>query len=113
MKANSQECSYQVFNIAQDEEDQPIGVVRTLKPITIPAWSEGFIKVKIPKSIVRNKEFLFTSAGIESYEDLQLLESASRAHETNCGVKYSWVKYRNFSTYSYEIPKGYIIGEAS
>ena len=27
VKANSQEGSYQVFNIAQDEEDQPIGVV--------------------------------------------------------------------------------------
>ena len=112
VKANTDEGSYQVFNIAQ-EDDQNFGVARTLKPVSIPAWSEGYIKVKLAKAIGQCKKILFTPTELQNYEDLQFLEGTISPHETNREIKYSWLKYRNFSTYPYEIPKGYIVGELS
>ena len=53
---------------------------------------------------------LFTSF---DFNDLCLLEGALRAHETNQGVLYGWVKYRNYSTDAYEFPKNFVLGEVS
>ena len=112
VKSNVNEGTYQVFNIVQ-EEDVILGVARAWKPVIIPAWDEGYIKVKLPKSLDKNKynKLLFEPTEFECFEDLHLLESAIRPHETNNEVKYSWVKYRNYSAYPHEIPKGYILGD--
>ena len=112
VKADEGESSYQVFNILQEEEET-LGVVRSLKPVSIPAWSKGFIKVKLSRLVGNNKKLLFTPTEIEQYEDLHLLESTIKPHETNQGVKYSWIKFKNFSTYPHELPKNYILGEVS
>ena len=112
LKADNEGCSYQVFHIAQHEE-QIIGVARTWKPIIIPAWHEGFIKVKLSKSInkCKQRKLLFNPSQLERFEDLHFLESVITPHETNEEVKYSWIKYRNYSAYSHEIPKSYILGD--
>ena len=112
VKSNANEGSYQVFNIVQ-KDDEILGVVRTWKPVIIPAWDEGYIKVKLPKSLdkIKYNKLLFEPSELECFEDLHLLESAIRPHETNNEVKYSWVKYRNYSAYPHEIPKGYILGD--
>ena len=107
-------CNYQVFNIAQ-VEDEVLGVVRTYKPIIIPAREEGFIKVKLPSSInkIQNNKLLFTPFELRFYEDLGLLEGAIRPHETNQEIKYGYVRYRNYSAQTIELPKNFELGEVS
>ena len=111
VKAEVNDSAYQVFNIVQ-EDDEILGKIRTIKPVLIPPQEEGYIKVKFPSNINKNKnkQLLFTSF---DFNDLCLLEGALRAHETNQGVLYGWVKYRNYSTDAYEFPKNFVLGEVS
>ena len=62
-------------------------------------------------SIYHYNKLLFEPSELERFADLHLLESAIRPHETKNEVKYSWVKYRNYSAYPHVIPKGYILGD--
>ena len=114
IKTETLEGELQVFNI-QKIEDEILGKARTLKSQIIPAWEEGFIKVKLPDSLNKYKDrnILFSQFELKFYEDLCLFEGAIRPHETNKGVKYGFVRYRNYSEYPYELPKNLVLGELS
>ena len=79
--------NYQVFNIVQSEEEI-LGNARIAKATTIPGREEGFLKIKLPRSInkYKNDKLLFTPRWLQYYEDLGFLEGVVRAHETNKGV---------------------------
>ena len=104
--------NYQVFNIAQIEEEV-LGLARTYKPMIIPARQDGFIRVRLPKSVDKCKNLLFTPFELQRYEDLGLMECTIRPHQTNQGSKYGFVRYRNYSAYPYELPKKFALGEIS
>ena len=103
---------YQVFNIAQ-EDDEILGVVKTIKPVFIPPREEGFIKVKLPSTInkYKNDKLLFSPIELQFCEELGMLEGVIRPHTTNKDVNYGFIRYRNYSAYPYELPKHFVLGE--
>ena len=114
IKTNTAHSDLQVYNIAQIE-DEILGAARTFHTKSIAPWQEGFLRVRLPNSINKSKDrkLLFSPLRLLSYEDLCFLEGAIRPHETNKGIIYAYIKYRNYSASSYELPKNMILGDLS
>ena len=55
IKADSSDSAFQVFHIVEGEEGV-LGPAKTIKPVHIPAWGEGYIKIRLPKCINKNKD---------------------------------------------------------
>ena len=114
IKTNTAITEFQVFNIAQIE-DEVIGKAKTFHTKLIAPWQEGFLRVKLPNNIkkLKDRKLLFSPFELKSYEDLCFLEGAIRHHETNKGILYAYIKYRNYSAHSYELLKHTTLGEIS
>lgn len=114
IKSEIHNSDFQVFNIAQVEEEV-IGVARTFHTKSIAPWEEGFLRIRLPNSVnkLKDRKLLFTPFELKYYEDLCFLEGAIRSHQTNKGLNYAYIKYRNYSAYPYELPKKIVLGEVS